>query len=421
MSINSDHRQQWQPPPRPEWVQRVNEEGYCMDIRGVVPLDAQSLLDSAVKNTGLSDFGDDGWQEPFHILLRSLEEDADLNLMGRIMARSDLLLTLEARLRVEDTYRRHPEIEDEEIRQPLIIIGQGRSGTSFLQALLAAHPDNGTLTHWEETFPCPPPEKASYHSDPRIDRSHRLITLWNRVTPTYAAIHEVGGNIPFECCQILAMNFMSQSWFDAMGQVSAYDAWIARQDPVPALRYHKRVLKLLQWKNPRRHWVLKDPMHLDRLQALLQVYPDACFIWPHRDPVRALASMVNLVGTLQWARTDHPYKGDSFAYMTDPFLSASRFNAVIDQMEKGELPARQFHNLLYRDLVANPLAAVAEIYRHFGISLSDQGRAAMAQFLVDLPRDGRPPHQFNIGSPDAVARARVAYQRYQNYFAVPEE
>lgn len=417
---DSDHRQQWQPPTRPEWVQRLNEEGACMDIRAVVPLDEASLLDAAMRSTGLSDFGADDWREPFRILIKSLDEEAELNLTGRVRTRSELLQLLEARLRIEETYKRHPEIDNEKILAPIIIIGQGRSGTSFLQNLLAANPDNGTLTHWEMTFPCPPPEKATYHSDPRIARTDRLIKQWVRVTPTMAAMHEFGGALPFECMQLLALNFHS-SWCDALGQVASYDAYTMTHDVRPALRYHRRVLKLLQWKNPRRHWVLKDPFHLDRLAPLLELYPDARFIWPHRDPVRALASTVSMLGTLQWGRCDRPFMGGSFAAVTDVDLSAARFNAVIDQLDAGVVPPGQIAHVLYRDLVRDPMAAVEQLYAQLNLSLSSEGRAGMAHYLADHPRDSRPSHQFNIGSAEAVAHARAAYARYERRFGIPEE
>lgn len=113
----------WTPPPRPQWVQRINEEGECMDICGVVPLDPESLIASAIGSTGLSDFGIDDWREPFEILCKSLEEDADLNLLGRIRTRSELLLLLTARLQIEETYKQHPEIDNEEIVNPLIVVG----------------------------------------------------------------------------------------------------------------------------------------------------------------------------------------------------------------------------------------------------------------------------------------------------------
>ena len=412
---------QWQPPLRPEWVQRINEEGYCMNISGVVPLDEKSLIESAMRATGLSDFGTDEWREPFSILVRSMEEEADLNLFGRIRTRSELLHSLEARLRIEDTYKRHPEINDEEIVQPIMVVGQGRSGTSFLINVLAANPDNGALLHWEAMFPCPPPEKATYRSDPRIEKADKLIRQWSRTTPTMETMHEYRGDFPTEDCEIMAICFMATTWFDALGQVASFDSYMMKKDMTESMQYHKRVLKLLQWKNPRKHWVLKDPMHLDRLATVLKIYPDACFVWPHRDPVRALASMISLVGTVQWGRSDQPFKGGSFEYLTDANFSASRLNAVIDALESGVVPEKQMHHMLYRDLVGGTMDAIEGMYRHFGIVLSDTGRRGMEDYLRLHPRDARSAHKFEAGSPEAIARARQAYRRYQNRFSIPSE
>src|SRR5262245_32546145 len=96
-SANSSKPPVWQPPPRPEWVRRINEEGECMDISGVVPLDENSLLKSARRSTGLDDFGADDWREPFRVLIKAAEEEAELNLMGRLRLRSEILQLLEAR------------------------------------------------------------------------------------------------------------------------------------------------------------------------------------------------------------------------------------------------------------------------------------------------------------------------------------
>ncbi len=420
-SEQADHRLEWQPPQRPEWVQRINEEGCCMEAEQVVPLDEASLLNSAMESTGLSDFGADDWREPFRVFLKSLNEEAQLNLMGRIRTRSEILQLLEARLQIEETYTRHPEIADEQITQPLIIVGQGRSGTTLLQNLLNSHPDNGAPLHWELVLPCPPPESATYQTDARIEKAHKLIDQWNRVTPTFAAMHEFAGTIPMEDNVTMAMNFMSPTWLDCMGQVPSYDAYIFQQPVEPALRWLERVLKLLQWKNPRKHWVLKDPMHLDRMSELLKVFPDACFIWPHRDPVRALASLVSVVGTIQWGRSDHPFSAVSLAYMTDPDLAAGRFNAVIDHLDSGAIPQDQIAHVLFHDLVADPVGQVGKMYDHFGIELTDSGREAMSRFMKENPRDNRPAHQFDIGSDAAVARVREAFARYQERFDVPVE
>ena len=418
---DADHRQQWQPPPRPEWMTRIIEEGNCMDISGVVPLDERSLLDTAKRNTGLSDFGSEDWREPFQVLVGSMDKDAELHLMGRLMARQEILQLLEARLQIEDTYKRHPEINDQQIVDPIIVVGQGRSGTSFMINMLMANPDNGALLEWEAAFPCPPPEPATYYTDSRIEKADKRIKQWERVTPTIATMHEFAGYLPLECMQVLALSFRSPSWFVGMGQATTYEAWMLTQDMKPALLYHKRLLKLLQWKNPRKHWALKDPLHLYRLPLMMEIYPDARFIWPHRDPVRALASTVSIIGTLQWGRSDHPMKGGSFEAILDPKLSAGALNHIIDQLEAGVVPKNQIYHLRYLDLVKDTMGEIEKAYRHLGLELSERGRQGMTKYLADNPRDVRPKHQFNLGSAEIVTQARAAYKRYQAHFGVATE
>jgi hypothetical protein len=421
MSEISDRKKLWRPPERPDWVQRINEEGYCMNIRGIVPLDPDSLMKSAMESTGLSDFGASDWYEPFRGLANALNTEAQLNLMGRIRTRSEMLQLLEARLQIEDTYKRHPEIENEKISQPFIVLGQGRSGTSFLLNLLAASPENGALRAWEAIFPCPPPEAATYRTDPRIERGHKLIDQWNRVTPNMRAMHEFSGELPMECAQVMALNFNSPQWFAMYGQVPSYNAQVMNLDVVPTLRYHRRVLKLLQWKNPRKHWALKSISHLDMLPQLLQVYPDACFVWPHRDPIRALASALNFMATSFWGRSDFPLKDDSFDAVLDPKFSAMRMEAVIDQLESGVIPKRQMYNLLYQDLIRDPLAMIANIYQYFSITFTERARAGIGQYIAENPREVRPPHKVDKGSEAMIARDRQTFRRYSGYFHVPNE
>lgn len=421
MQVEESVAKKWQPPPRPEWVQRIVDEGHCMDIRGIVPLDEASLLATAMNNTGLSGFGGDEWREPFRVLIRALEDEGKLNLLGRLRARSDLLQLLEARLQIEEAYRLHPEIDDEEIQQPLIVVGQGRSGTSFLINVLASNPENGALLLWECMFPCPPPEQATYRTDPRIEKAHRLIDQWYRVTPEIASIHEFGASLPQEDVHILALSFMAPSWLGLLGEVPSYMLHMAQTDVMPALWYHKRVLKLLQWKNPRRRWVLKNVTFLDQMELVLQVYPDACFVWPHRDPVRAVASMRNFLGCVQWGRSDFPLDGQFMEFVVDPVQAARRLDGTVDKIESGTIPAERIHHLQYGDLIRDPLGEIEIIYDYFDLPLGAEGKAAISSYLTENPRDARLAHRFSMGNDADIARMRKEFQRYQEYFQVPIE
>lgn len=422
MSSSHEATATWQPPERPNWVRRINEEGECMDIRGVVPLDEASLLNAAMSSTGLSDFGEDKkWLEAFRVFIKALEEEANLNLMGRLRIRQEMLVYLKARLQIEDTYKRHPEIENEVIRQPILATGQGRSGTSMLQNVLAANPDYGTLLHWEMLEPCPPPEKASYLTDPRIERQDRWITQWNRVVPTLESMHEFHARMPFECTVVMGIPFQSDAYICGWVQVPSFHAYIAQLDPTLPLLFLKRVLKLLQWKNPRKHWVLKDVALLGKLDAVLKVFPDACIVWAHRDPVRAMTSFINMLGTMQWAHSDTPLGYGSLEVFRNPHMMAAQFNHVIDQIESGVIPAAQLCNVQYLDLVRDTLGTLDRIHEYFGIELSAEGREGMARYMRENPRDNRPPHRYAAASGEALVTARQAYQRYQDYFRVPNE
>ena len=422
MSASDNTRvKEWTPPPRPDWVRRVNEEGRCLDMRSVVPLDENSLLRAAKSNTGLEDFGDDNWHEPFQVLIKSWEEESNMHLMGRLMARSDLIRYLEARLRVEDTYKRHPEIEDERITQPIVIVGQGRSGTSALMNLLSHDPENGVLRTWEVYFPCPPPEQAGYLTDPRIAMADKLITQWNRVVPEMASVHEFSGAIPTESIQLHCLSFQSPSWYGMTSPAPSYMAYMMKRGVLDALRYEKRVLKLLGWKNPHRHWVLKSPDATRYLLDVMEVYPDVTLAWSHRDPVKALSSTINALGTLGWLRTDEPLRKGAFEHVLDADNCAAMMCAPIAQIESNAALRRQLCNVQYQDFLRTPLAVVEKIYATCGRSVSDAGRLTMQNYMDEYPRTIRPSHQYAVGAPERIARERAAFARYQAYFGVPNE
>ena len=421
MSESVSRVKKWKPPVRPDWVQRINEEGSYLDIKSVVPLDADSIISHAQANTGLSDFGADEWVEPFHVLLKSLNEESGLNLMGRIMTRADLIMYLEARLRIEDTYKKHPEIEDVELASPTLIVGSGRSGTSAIQNLLNLDPENGTTQHWEAVFPCPPPEKAAYKTDPRIARADKIVTLWNRVTPEIMAVHEFGGQMPTEMIHLQTMSFHNAGWTIFLGFTPTYTDWVNSHSQLVGLLYAKRAMKLLQWKNPYTRWMLKSPESMLYLPEMFQAFHDMKLVWMHRDPVKTVSSAVNMVGTILWLRSDQQLSENAIQQITDPAGLAWMFNGVIDQIEQKEIPADRIYSVQYADFVLDPVATIDKLYQQLGIEFTPVARQAMENHQRDNPREARPAHNYSVGDREQHARERELFKRYQSYFKVPNE
>src|SRR2546428_7731364 len=131
-------------PRRPLGLRLLNRTGRVLRAAGLplVRLDDASLLARASRRAGLDDFGDGAFRDALRRLLDALEHEAALTLLGRLIARADCVRLLENRLRIVDTCRRHPEIERQELRRPIFLVGLPRTGTTILPQLLppdAAH------------------------------------------------------------------------------------------------------------------------------------------------------------------------------------------------------------------------------------------------------------------------------------------
>ena len=416
--MNTTDSALWTAPPHPEWLEAMNREGSYFDLSAVVPLDEASLIAHARNRTGLEDFGSDLWREPFAVYVKSLEEEAQLTLMGRLMARNDIILWLSTRLQVTDLLARHPEILDEEIKAPMFIVGLPRSGTSILFELLAQDPEVGVPLMWEALQPCPPPEAATYTSDARIAQAHQLFTQWSRVAPAFGSMHEMRGDIPAECGLLMASTFISDH-NASLHQTPSYSAWLAQADYLPVYQFHKEMLQVLQWKNPRKRWLLKAPEHQVHLQTLLQVYPDARIVQTHRDPIKCMASTTSLMGTLYQMRSDQPFNAQMFEDIIMGEATAARLNGVIDQRATGTVPTRNIADSRYQDLMDDPMTCIEGIYAHFEMPFGDAARVAMQGYWQDKPRGKFGAHTYEIE--DGRNAERQLFARYQSTYNVPDE
>ena len=415
---NVDRRSSWTAPARPPWLTALNDEGKHLDMKTVVPLDKDSLIEAACLNAGLSDFGEDHWRTPFEALCRDIDGPAELTLMGRLMTRSDLLIWLTNRLQIRALLKEHPEIRDQEIESPMFIVGLPRSGTSILFELLSLDPACGVPETWEAMFPCPPPTAETYDSDPRIARAHKLSTQWNRVVPEFATMHEMGGRIPAECGLIMANSFISDH-VASLHQAPEYSGLYYAADMRPAYADHKTILQILQWKNPRQHWLLKAPAHQNHLATLLETYPDARIIQTHRDPIKCMASTTSLMGCLYYMRSDLPFDSDAFEDIIKGEPTAQRLEFVMSQRKSGVIPKDRMCDSRFQDLMDDPIGCVRKIYDHFEMTLSEDAQIRMAEYLANKPKDKFGVHKYSVD--DNELSERAFFRKYQKAYRVPNE
>jgi hypothetical protein len=408
-------------PQRPIGLRLMNGVGGVLRAAGLplVRLDEASLLNRAKQNTGLSDFGDEAFRVPLRRLLHALEHEAALTILGRVIARADVVRLLENRLRMTETHKRHPEIAAGEIRQPLFILGLPRTGTTILHELLAQDPANRVPMTWEVMHPWPPPERATYESDPRIAQVEKHFQGIDRILPGFKAMHPMGAQLPQECVALTAHDFATMI-YHTTHNVPSYQAWLEAADLRTVYAAHRRQLQYLQWRCPAERWVLKSPGHLWALDALLAVYPDARIVQTHRDPLKVVASLTSLITLLRSMATDR----------TDPFeigmdwtqRLAAGLQKTMDVRAGGLLREDRVFDMHFREFVADEIVMVRRIYGHFGFELTVEAETRMRRFLAANPQDKHGAHRYTLaqaGLDPEVERRR--YAPYQERFGIELE
>lgn len=354
-------------------------------------MDIEQLVDTACERAGSSDLGPDTWQEGLGVLVRSLTDEAALNEMGAAAMAEQIVGNLTNRLEIEQWYARHPEIDDQQIVAPLFGLGLPRTGSTALSFLLAQDPARRSLRVWEAATPCPPPETATEHTDARIAVAQAGIDFTNEMFTGFAGMLPTAADGPQECLVPMALDFRSRM-FEGMALVPSYSAWLLDCDMEPAYRYHRRVLKLLQWRCPPDRWWLKSPAHMLSIDALDAVYPDARFVMTHRDVGQVLPSVCALYSTLVGVLTDRLDPAAIGAHNATVWRTA--LERLIDFRDRSN--EHRFHDLAFTDVQRDPLGQVGALYAELGDELTDEARSRMQRWWDASAKDRGGPRTHSI-------------------------
>jgi hypothetical protein len=404
-------------PHRPVGVRVANLAGTLVtkasSVRRVGPLDLDegSLLAAAARTARATDFGDETlWRPALRALLASLESESRLTPVGRWCARGQLLGCLVNRLRMERDWARDPSKLERPVRRPLVVLGLPRSGTTLLQNLLAQDLANRSLLQWEASTPSPPPQSASYDTDPRIARATSTMRVLDYLAPSARALHPVGPRLPTECVTLFANSFASLE-LAAINWTPGYLAWCLSADMRPHYAYYRRQLQLLQSGHRAERWALKSPAHLFWLDVLLETFPDAAVVQLHRDPVEVIGSYCSLVSTLVGVGSDQVDVAAIGATWSRAWADG------LDRATRARTAATvdtRVYDVHYRDLVADPVSTVRRLYARFDLPYSPEFDAAMRAFLAANPQHKGGVHRYSLeqfGLDHAAETARYATYR----------
>ncbi|MEE3750366.1 sulfotransferase family protein [Mycobacterium intracellulare] len=353
-----------------------------------------AVLADAQRKEGLTDWGPGEFEEPLTVLLRDYAR-ADLNAIGAHILRSGIVHSLRMRLRTQEWIRRHPEILDERVAAPIVVVGMMRSGTTLLQRLLAADPRFVCAYGWEVVEVAPRLNHQFAGVDPRIAIAQAREAKSRELAPELFSIHPMYATEAEEEIVFLADAFLSHVP-ESGAHLPRYRTWLDDQDFSPAYAHLHRMLQFLQWQKRRRglvgqRWVLKSPAHLGYLGLLRAQFPDLHVVHMHRDPRTTIASGAGLNATLHAMHADavdaHRVGAQWLARMgwTNDRAMATRDGWSDD--------GDRVTDIGFHEAVADPIGQVARVYDAIGLPLTADAEDAMRRWLRERPREAaRPPY-----------------------------
>ena len=426
-----------QPPRRTRFIDiadGVIRGGRKLGVFGPPRLDKDALLEEAAAATGLNDFGDRWFEKPFEVLLDSVKHEAQLNAAGEFSATKMFHHVLRDRLYTQMWFGRHPEILARPLKNPVVIVGPMRSGTTRLHRLLAADQRFAHLRSFETISPVPRPEfeqvLAGEAEDFRPKLAARILKVARLANPRTLSIHPTGAYEPEEELGLVAASMYGMKW-EAQWNVPSYAEWCHEERAIPAYRHMANLLRLIGWSQQEsslRPWILKTPQHMLDLPALLEVFPDARLIFTHRDPKQVVGSAASLAWNQTIIYSDH----NDPAQTGRDWLGKTATMIARMRAARDAIPREKMIDVQYEDMETDWRGTMERVYRFLDLEM-EPAVAGMEDYLDRSARLKRHPHRYSlaefglcenevnerfadytetfgipVGGPTAAARTRLA-------------
>ena len=414
------------PPRRSAFIDVVDaavRAGRMLGLVGEACWSRDALMEEVARQYGLDDYGDDWFIRPLDVMLDSAKAEARLNAAGDFSAMKQVHHLLRDRLYAQMWFKRHPEILARPIRNPVVIVGPMRSGTTRLHRLLASDQRFAHLRSFETISPVPRPDfeqvMAGEKEDFRPVLAKRILRVARLANPRTLSIHPTGPYEPEEELGLLAASFYGMK-FDAQWRVPGYSRWCEEESAVPAYRYMADLMRLIGWSQQEsslRPWILKTPQHMLDLPALLEVFPDARLIFTHRDPKAVVGSTASLAWnqTIIYSDRVEPVPhGREWLRKTE--LMIERMRAARDAIPPGRMIDVQY-DAMDRDW----RRTMARIYDFLGLDMAP-AEGGMERYLARTAAMKRHPHSYSLE--EFGLTCREVYERLGSYirtYEVPVE
>ena len=337
-------------------------------------INANEILDQAKSETGLSDLGEPLFFEGLNRLIDSINNEANLNEIGIQAQPIRIQGLLTNRLRFEEDLKKFPEILDQEIIAPIVIVGLPRTGSTMTHRLLASDPNHTAMLWWEGRYPALLPGEKRGDIETRMELGKAEVDAVVAASPEALDIHPWDYKGADEEILLLEHNFLSTVPESFMA-LPSYSEWIEEQDHTLAYEDLKKFIQYLQWQNPgreKKRWVLKSPHHLGFIDKMISVFPDAKIIQTHRDPIKTVPSFCSMCANLF-----EPLTTNFDKVFIGKHWSNKLTRALNHCMNISEQHPNNFLDLEFLNMIKDPIDEMKKIYEFIGESFGEKTEVAM--------------------------------------------
>ena len=326
--------------------------------------------------------------QAFNILIDSLNEEANLNLVGRKAVEYQIKQHLRNRIDISKAFEKKVE---EKVSKPIIVIGLPRSGTTFLFNLMSRDQGNRSPLFWEMNKPLPLVNSKSLRGRSRILKSDLTLAFKDRIIPKLDDLHAIKSNSPEECLLIKVLALQSILYF-YMANTPSYLDYLSNCDTTMGYSWHHKFLNVLETRHKPERWLLKDPSHLGNLEEILSFYPDASFVHITRDPAETLPSICSLTAQVRRGFSrDVDLKDLGIKTLKFWEKSNNKNNA-----QRQNLSDKNYLQVKYTDLIDDPINLVKDIYKNFSIQLDDLTVSNMKSYVEEGSKEARIKHKYAL-------------------------
>ena len=353
----------------------------------------EHLHDVIAVESGSADFGPDDYLPGLKVLLQSMDYDPHFSEKGRRAAWGMVVGVLMGRVHAIASMKDNPGFDAHPITCPVVITGVPRTGTTALHRLMAVDQRFQGLQTWLIDSPMPRPPIETWADYPEFRKSTANVEGHYAIAPDSRAAHHRAAEEVHECCLLLRQSFLSNTWCNGWS-AATYDAWWQATSERPAYRHYYRCLQLIGSSEPEKRWLLKNPGHIDNLDLLFSVFPDAKVIQTHRDPGKAMPSLCSLLMSLDgFMEVD---RGELHAQVIMQREVAKWSNAVRQCDRVREARPGQVLDVVHGDFHRDPMRVLDRIYDFIGMEITQEARAGFVQRIAEKPELSRGVHKYDI-------------------------